>query len=163
LSEVQLGFATSKRTTDHIFVIKTEVINICRLKVVELAVFGGRRKKLLIQSVGFKMRKKRVSENMVSIKKMYEGTIFCVNCEDDRVKGSVEQRGVVRQGCSLSPRLFDVCTYDAVDYINEGNNHASAAGKLSVAGLLVADDLAISSFTVNGLQKGVDGTITTGI
>jgi hypothetical protein len=43
-----------------------------------------------------------------------------------------------------------------MDYISEGNVSAPVKGKMSIPGLLFADDLAIGSFTVNGLQKGID-------
>jgi hypothetical protein len=34
--------------------------------------------------------------------------------------------------------------------------HAPVIGKMSIPGLMFADDLAIGSFTVNGLQRGID-------
>jgi hypothetical protein len=43
-----------------------------------------------------------------------------------------------------------------MDYISEGDVHAPVIGKMSIPGLMFADDLAIGSFTVNGLQRGID-------
>jgi hypothetical protein len=43
-----------------------------------------------------------------------------------------------------------------MDYISEGNVHASVIEKMTIPGLLFADCLAIGSFTVNGLQRGID-------
>jgi hypothetical protein len=68
----------------------------------------------------------------------------------------VEQRRGIRQGCSLSPYLFNIFIDDIMDYISEGNVHAPVIGKVSIPGLMFADDLAIGSFTVNGLQRGID-------
>jgi hypothetical protein len=52
--------------------------------------------------------------------------------------------------------LCSIFIDDVIDYINEGNTHAPSVGKMSIPGLLFADDLAIGSFTVNGLEKGID-------
>jgi hypothetical protein len=52
--------------------------------------------------------------------------------------------------------LFNTFIDDVIDYTNVGNTLAPAAGTMSIAGLLFADDLAIGSFTVNGLQKGIN-------
>jgi hypothetical protein len=43
-----------------------------------------------------------------------------------------------------------------MDYISEGNVHTPVIGKMSIPGLMFADDLAIGSFTVSGLQRGID-------
>jgi hypothetical protein len=45
---------------------------------------------------------------------------------------------------------------DDMVYISEGNVHAPVIGKISIPGLMFADDLAIGSFTVSGLQRGID-------
>jgi hypothetical protein len=87
---------------------------------------------------------------------MYEGIKFCVKCDGDNVTEFVEERWGVRHGCSLSPHLFNTFIDDVIDYTNVGNTLAPAVGNMSIAGLLFADDLAIGSFTVNGLQKGIN-------
>jgi hypothetical protein len=108
------------------------------------------------EALWFKMRKKGVSDNMVEcIKKMYN-TKFCVKCGGHEVTDFLEQRRGIRQGCSLSPYLFNIIIDDITDYISEGNVHAPAIGKMSIPGLMFADDLTIGSLTVNGLQRGID-------
>jgi hypothetical protein len=56
----------------------------------------------------------------------------------------------------LSPYLFNIFIDDIMDYISEGNVHAPVIGRISILGLIFADDLAIGSFRVNGLQRGID-------
>jgi hypothetical protein len=71
----------------------------------------------------------------------------------------VEQRRGARQGCILSLYVFNTFINDVIVYINKYNVHAPMIGKMSVPGLLFAYDLAIGSFTVNGLEKGTDQVV----
>jgi hypothetical protein len=104
------------------------------------------------------MRKNGVSDNMLDcIKKMCSDTKFCVKCAGDKMTDFGKRRGV-RQGCCLSPYFFIFIHY-IMDYISKGIVHAPVIGKTSVPGLLFADDLAIGSFTVTGLQSGIDQVI----
>jgi hypothetical protein len=52
--------------------------------------------------------------------------------------------------------LFNIFIDDMIDYISETDIHAPAVGKMSIPGLLFADDLTIGSVTVAGLQRGID-------
>jgi hypothetical protein len=61
--------------------------------------------------------------------------------------------------CSLSPYVFNIFIHDATDYISKGNLHAPVTRKMSISRLFFADDLAIGSFTVNGLQKWIDQAV----
>jgi hypothetical protein len=112
------------------------------------------------ETLWFKIRKKGVSDNMGEcIKEMYGDTKFYVKCRVDEVTDFVKQRRGVRQGCTLSPYLFNIFTDNIMNYesyISEGNVHAPVTGMMSIPGLLFADDLAMGSFTVNGLQRGID-------
>jgi hypothetical protein len=67
----------------------------------------------------------------------------------------IKQKRGVRQGCSLSPYLFNMFIDNIIDYISKDNPHAPAIGLTTIPGLLFADDLSISSFTINGLQKAI--------
>jgi hypothetical protein len=67
----------------------------------------------------------------------------------------VTQTKGVRQGCSLSPYLFNIFI-DIIGYARKTNPHAPTVGDATMPGLLYADDLAIGAFTVNGMQKVID-------
>jgi hypothetical protein len=61
-----------------------------------------------------------------------------------------------QKGCSLSPYLFNIFINDIVEYICVDNSQSPSIGPITISGLLFADDLAVSSFTNNGLQKKID-------
>jgi hypothetical protein len=42
-----------------------------------------------------------------------------------------------------------------MEYINVDNSHAPSIRRITIPGLLFADDLAVSSFTSSGLQKEI--------
>jgi hypothetical protein len=51
--------------------------------------------------------------------------------------------------------LFSIFTGGIVDYIKEGNRHLKLVGKITIPDLLFPDGVAVGSFTINGLQKGI--------
>jgi hypothetical protein len=112
------------------------------------------------KSLRFKMRSIEVIENMANcIKIMYEVTTFCVKCGENNEATTFAPQtgwGGGRQGCSLSPYSFDIFVNDIIEHINVDNSHAPSIGRITIPGLLFADDLAVSSFTINGLQKEID-------
>jgi hypothetical protein len=59
----------------------------------------------------------------------------------------------------LNPYLFNIFIDDVTDYINAGNVHAPIREKMSIRGLLLADDLYIGLFALNGLHKGTDQVV----
>jgi hypothetical protein len=71
-----------------------------------------------------------------------------VKCGGDEVTDFVERRSSIRQGCSLSPYLCNIFIYNVIDYIIERNFHTSIIAKMSIPGLLFADDLGVRSLTL---------------
>jgi hypothetical protein len=77
---------------------------------------------------------KGVSERMAScLSNMYEGITFCVRCGNNEVKNFLTQTKGVRQGCSLSPHLFNIFI-DIIGYVRKANPHAPTVGDVTIQG-----------------------------
>jgi hypothetical protein len=76
---------------------------------------------------------------------MFSDIKFCVKYGDDKVTDSVEQGRNIRQCCCRSPYLFNIVIDHFIKYTAEGNVglHAQIIGKMKIARLLFAGDLAV--------------------
>jgi hypothetical protein len=99
------------------------------------------------------------NETKRNVIKLYQGINFCVKHRVVEVTDFVEQYKRVRQGYSLQPYLFNIFSDNITEYISEDNLHAPVTGTMTIPGLLFADNLAIPSFTVNGLQRVINQVI----
>uniref|UniRef100_A0A3B1JC70 ribonuclease H n=1 Tax=Astyanax mexicanus TaxID=7994 RepID=A0A3B1JC70_ASTMX len=161
LSKNQIGFLPNHRTTDQIYTLHTLInqhvhqtkngkIFACFVdfkKAFDSIWHKGLYYKLLESGVGGKVYD--------IIKSMYLENKCGVRIGDKHTEFFTQKRGV-RQGCSLSPTLFNI-------YINElaVQLEQSAAPGLTLQGgevkfLLYADDLVLLSPTAQGLQQHLD-------
>jgi hypothetical protein len=102
----------------------------------------------------------KISEKTVNcIKKTYSRVKFGVKCGEGKMKGFEGQRSDIKQGCRLTAHLFNIYTDGSAGYISEGNFRAPITGRKTIQGLLFADDLAISSFTITGLEKAINQAV----
>ena len=74
--------------------------------------------------------------------------------KNQRSNCAPQTRGL-RQGCGLSPYLFNIFINDIIDYIDKEETHSPVIWELKIPGLLFADDLALASFTSHGLHKKI--------
>jgi hypothetical protein len=77
------------------------------------------------EALRYKMRKIGVSENVVSnTEKMYQDIKFCVKCGENQRSSCAPQTKGLRQGCGLSPYLFNTFINDIIDYIDKEETHS---------------------------------------
>jgi hypothetical protein len=153
-----MRFVKGRKPMNNIFLIKTTIDKYLRFKRGRISW-----RFLYLQKdfypierefLRFNRRRKGISDTTVNcIKKIYNGITFCVKYGQEEGTNCVEQGRGVRQGCSFSPCSFSFFINDITDHINKGNLHATTTGKKTVPGLLHAHDLAVSPFTIKGLQK----------
>ena len=159
IKENQIGFRKGFRTSDHIFTLKTLIDQ-----------FFSRKNKLFVCFVDFKkaydtvwrnglylkLLKNRVSAKFINlIKDMYSKLQASINISNGL---SVPFKSLVglKQGCNLSPTMFNIFINDFVDMLNRDNYEAPFLQNMQVSCLLYADDLILISDSEKGLQNSLD-------
>jgi hypothetical protein len=107
----QIGFCKNKRTSDHMFVLKTLIEKYTRNNPkVLFSCFIDLRKafdKVRHDGLLYKLRKNGISDLFYNIiKNMYQKTELCVKTDRSNVTDSFSSNIGVRQGDNLTPNLF---------------------------------------------------------
>jgi hypothetical protein len=106
--------------------------------------------------ISYKMQSKWVSESRVQcIHGMYHEIQFCVILSYEEVYEPMIQETGIRQGSNLAPYLFNTFRVDILDYICKENAYIPVVAVQMKPGLLFSNNLAIRSFSINGLQKQI--------
>ena len=158
----QIGFKEKCRTADHLFTLKTlinkHVHNTRNGKI--FACFVDFRKafdSVWHKGLFLKLECLNISGNILEIiKDIYSKTTCSVKINDKMTQFFNYSKGV-RQGCPLSPTLFNLYINDLineVEAINPSPLHLHQEANVSC--LLYADDLILLSRTQHGLQKMLD-------
>ena len=160
LSMCQIGFRKLFRTADHIYVLKT-VINMKILKGEKLyAAFIDFRKaydtvnrqKLLDSLYNIGVGSK-YAEN---IKAIYSKVQYSIKVKG-KVMDPITSNLGLKQGCPLSPLLFNLYINDIAKYLNKNSREPNIKLQgIDVTHFLYADDLVIISPTREGLQEKLD-------
>ena len=101
----------------------------------------------------YKMVNIGVSKNFVQLmQSMYSSLSAQVMLPDGMSKSFLSQVGV-KQGCNLSPTLFNIFINDLVTLCNQTENDSPDLDGITVSCLLYADDLVLISKSKNGLQN----------
>ena len=155
----QIGFTKQCRPADHLFVLKTLVDS-----------YNNDGKKLYTCFVDFqkafdsvwrtgllyKLIKCGMNLEMVQvIKNMYEKTSQSLKINNELTRSFRTFRGV-RQGCILSPRLFNLFINDLPEIFDCRCQPVSLGPDLQINCLLYADDLVLLSESSAGLQACLD-------
>jgi hypothetical protein len=160
ISASQIGFMKNKRTADHIFVLKAileeaksrrKPIYACFVdlkKAFDTVWMEGLYYKLLFQY--------QISSKFVkNIQSLYLNILSCVRTDGNCSKFFHILIGL-RQGCNLSPYLFNLYINDLVEILyTEAVDPVSINGK-ELNSLLYADDMLLLSHSEEGLQKSLD-------
>ncbi|KAI4877023.1 hypothetical protein NFI96_006215, partial [Prochilodus magdalenae] len=162
LSRAQIGFLPHHRTSDHIFTLHilidkhltqhNDTIFTCFVdfqKAFDSIWHNGLFNKLIESGVGGKM--------FDVIKSMYSHSKCAVKIGTLRTGFFPQSRGV-RQGCSLSPTLFNSYINELAEKLHQCEDIPGLSlGDTKVTCLLYADDLVLLSPTREGLQQSFEG------
>jgi len=91
-----------------------------------------------------------------SSKKYVCGSLFWLRRDVNDVKDFVDRYKGARQRRDLIPYLFYIFVEDFLQSTTQETLHAPVIGKVTVPGLLFADDLKIALFNVSNLQKAIN-------
>ncbi len=83
---------------------------------------------------------------------MYSDLKGCVNINGNYSQEFKTSQGL-RQGCNLSPHLFNMYINDLIAQLSQSNTHPVGLNNLQISSLCYADDMLLLSHTESGLQK----------
>ena len=159
LSNAQIGFKKHKRTSDHIFVLKS-IIEQCK----------SRRKPIYACFVDLKKAYDTVWREGLFFKLLHNYNVspIFVRILDSmykNIRGTVKMDGILgslfditiglRQGCNLSPQLFNLYIDDLAKLLDRISNDPVTLNGINIPCLLYADDMLLLSTTKSGLQKSL--------
>ena len=160
ISMCQIGFRKLFRTADHIYVLKT-IINMKMTKGEKLyAAFIDFRKaydtvnrdKMLqqLQKIG------AGSKFIENIRSIYEKVQYAIKVKGKVMDPILSNLGL-KQGCPLSPLLFNLYINDIAKYLDKDSKEPKIVLQgVEITHFLYADDLVIVSPTKKGLQEKLD-------
>lgn len=155
LSKSQIGFLPNHRTTDHIYTLHTLIEK-----------YTHNRNKLFSCFVDFKTAFDTIWHNGLFytlmkngvggkaydiIKSMYSGAKCAIKIGSKRTDYIPQECGV-RQGCPLSPTLFNLYINELATILEMSTTTGPTLNNIDAKFLLFADDLVLLSPTANGLQ-----------
>ena len=158
ISKNQLGFMPGNRTSDALIILHNLVNKYC--------IKGN--KYIYACYVDFKKACETVPRHILfqnllsyningkfynSIKNMYSQDLACI-CLDDEISDAFSINQGVKQGCILSPLLFNIFISDLPNALDVGENHPVRIDETKTLNSLIwADDLLLLSETEKGLNN----------
>ena len=160
LSKSQIGFLPNYRTTDHIFTLNTLIDNqINRNKSKLYSCFVDFKKafdSIWHEGLLYKLLESGIGGKTYDIiKSMYSNNTCAVRIGKKHTDFFQQSRGV-RQGCSLSPTLFNIYINELAKTLEQSTTPGIKLADTEVKCLLFADDLVLLSPTKEGLQQHLD-------
>jgi len=155
----QIGFRKGFRTSDHVFTLKTLVDKSLFEKKKLYACFVDFKKaydSVWRNGLFLKMLNAGISKGFVELMMdMYSKLTCCVQINGG-ISNYFETLVGLKQGCNLSPALFNIFVNDIINNMNNIENDAPYLGTNQISCLLYADDLVLLSESKEGLQKSID-------
>jgi hypothetical protein len=87
---------------------------------------------------------------------MYNNVKISVKLEENRITQEFNSTKGLRQGCALSPALFNKNIDGILSKLDEANIHPPTMRNRNVPGLLFADDLAVRTTTSIVMQRVIN-------
>ena len=159
ISEFKIGFKSGCRTSDHIFVLKT-LIDVYKKRQKKLyACFVDLRKaydSVWHPGLFIKLLKIGISPKIIRlIQDLYSKSKTCIKL-DNKLSDYFQVSLGVRQGCVLSPILFNIYINGLVRSLSNVCSSPAVLGHLKVPILMYADDIILLSESPVGLQNSMN-------
>ena len=158
ISSCQIGFKPGFRTSDHIFTLHNIIDKFISKKRYLFACFVDLRKAfdtVWREGMLHKLNQFGIQGKFFQvIKSMYTDVMFCVKV-NGHITQSFSTNIGVKQGCVLSPKLFNMFINDIPSIFDDSCDPVDIYGdKLSC--LMYADDIVLLSASENGLQTSLN-------
>ena len=160
LSENQLGFVQGNRTSDPHIIRHNPIQKYCHKNKKKIygcfvdfsKAFDNVSRDILLS----KLQKNGVDGKFFDIlKTIYSNDMACIKI-GTRYSVTFKPNKGVRQGCVLSPLLFNIFLADLQKDLDSCNDNLKLDGNKELSCLIWADDILILSESENGLQKKLD-------
>jgi hypothetical protein len=87
---------------------------------------------------------------------MYSNVKISVTLEENRIAQEFDSTKGLRQGCALSPAMFNIYIDGILSKLDDANIHPPTVKNKHFSGLLFADDLAVGTTTSIGMQRAIN-------
>ena len=155
----QIGFRRGFRTADHVYLLKTLIEKIFHKNGKLYAAFIDFKK--AYDTVNRAKLLNKLKEIGVSgiflrnIKALYSKTEYQIKLKN-RVLEAISSNLGLKQGCPLSPLLFNIYISDLGSYLKDTTTSDPKLHDTHISHFLYADDLVLVATTKEGLQKKLD-------
>ena len=162
IHKAQIGFVENHRTSDHVFTLKSVIakhVNTTSRGRIYGCFVDIKKAYDSVWHKGLFTKLENLNVNSVFIniiKDMYSRSLCAVKVMNSRTEFfSCKRR--VRQGCPLSPILFNIYLNDLLTEVDKDKTHSVQLGdKQYITCLAYADDILILSKSAIGLQRSLD-------